>query len=160
MRDNLWKLLVDIKIAEYYFLFYSQRASKKRTIVSGLCALASASFVYTWYQTGILPLLWSILICLAQVVSILQPYFPYEKQLTAARYLHVDLSVLSFEIENIWYCSSKLNEDEMYNYFVKFREAQMKIENRFSTPDTFSLNKRIHSKAEQNAKIYLQNHFY
>ena len=58
------------------------------------------SFIY-FSQT--VPLLWAVLTLLCQIVSVLQPFFPYDLQVTAANYICTDLNALTREMEYTWH---------------------------------------------------------
>lgn len=75
MEETFWKMLVDYKIAEYYYKFYAEWAEKWRIIVSCICALASAACVVTWYQTSEYKLFLGAAIVIAQLISVCQPFF-------------------------------------------------------------------------------------
>lgn len=161
MEEQFWKMLVDFKIAEYYYQFYAIYAKRKKTAWSIVYALSSAGFVVGWFYTGSYHLLWGALIVLAQVLSVLQPFMPYDKQLRAACYIHQDMVPLNNRIGLTWLrINDGTKEKRISNWIQEFQDEYQRIEMRFANPNTFPQKLRLHKKAEENTHIYLRRYSY
>lgn len=157
MRNNLWNLLVRLKVDEYYFQLYTHRSKVWNTIVSVLCALSSAGCIVTWYYIGSFRYIAGAIIFLSQLLAIFQQYFPYAKRLSAARYIYSDISKLNVDayIDFI-----KMFEDtpdnEIIPVIAQIEGRYLEISQKYATPDLFPFNNRLLKKAEAYAKIYME----
>ncbi len=159
MYKKYWDMMEDFKIAEYYYQFYSISAKRRKKVVSFICTIASAAFIYSWYSGGKAPLLWAILIFAAQVVSVLQPLFPYEAQYHAACYICQDITLLLVDVEADWNMFTEETPDSEYiERIKKYQKTYIDIENRFASSGTFPACKCIHNKAQASAKTYLKRY--
>lgn len=157
MAQKYWDMFFDFKVSEYYYQLYSVHAHRQRNLLSALTTVGSAAFVLTWYQTGILPLLWGSLILIAQVLTALQPLLPFEKRMTAACYICSDLVHLNLEVEMEWYrFKIDSSEDEYREKIDRYRKEYDRIEERFSDPYTFPKHKRLFKEAQESAQIYFR----
>ena len=154
--QQYWQMYYDLKTNEYYYQLYAVHAGRQRDALSIICALGSAACVLSWYQSGVLPILWASLIVLAQVVSVAQPYLPFDKRLTSANYIHSDLSHLILEIEKTWYSFSEETPDhEVLETIAAYQEEYQRIEERFADANTFPPNQRL----LEQAKTFTKNFF-
>lgn len=159
LLEQFWEMLVDFKIAEYYYQAYALYASRRKMCLSIVYALSSVGFVVGWFYTGSCHLLWGALIVLAQVLSVLQPFMPYDKQLRAACYIHQDIVPLNNRIGLTWLSiNDNTSEKRISNWVQEFQDEHQRIETRFATPNTFPQNRRLHKKAEENTLIYLERY--
>ena len=157
LPQKYWNMFFEFKVAEYYYQLYSLHAKKQRDFLSGLTTIGSAAFILSWYQTEVFPLLWGSLILVAQILTALQPYLPFEKRLTAACYICSDLIHLNLEIELEWDNFSNDSSDEEYkDKTTYFRTEYARIEERFADSETFPKNKRIFKEAQKDDQIYFR----
>ncbi len=155
--ESFWRIFFDVKVASYYYQFYSVRSRRLKTVVSIICTLASSASIVSWYQSGRLHTLWAILIFLSQLAAVLQPFFPYEKQYHAACYIYEDLTELATDAERVWYSlTPDTSPEKINNHIQHFHEEMNRIESRFATADTFPQNMRLYKQAEENATIYFR----
>ena len=142
--QGFWEMYYDFKIVEFYYQFYAVRAGKQKDALSFLCALGSAACVISWYQSGVAPLLWASLILAEQIITVAQPYLPFDKSLIAANYIHSDVSWLVLKVEDTWYTFDTETPDEVIaekasNYQTEYQ----KIEERFAETRTFLPNEKL-----------------
>lgn len=160
MSQKYWDMFYDFKVATYYYQFYSVRSRRLKAIISVLCTLSSSAFVVSWYQTGKLHLLWATLILISQIISVIQPCFPYEKQYHAACYIHQDVDQLVTKVENTWSLFTQdTDSKEIHSYMQGYQEEYAKIETRFAQADLFPYNMRILKKAEETATTYFRRFY-
>ena len=155
MDQNYWDKFYDTKLASYYFQFYAQMAKRKKTCISAICILASSAFLFQMAQTSSFRPVWLVIVFLCQLVSILQPLFPFEKQYHAACYIYEDVNQLSSDIETYWRSISDETSDEELNRRIAFfSEKYDRIESRFASPDLFPHNEKVYSTAKKNTDKY------
>lgn len=160
MQKKYWDMFWDFKIAEYYYQFYAIRSSRQKGALSIFCAVGSATFVISWYQSGVAPLLWASLILAAQIISVAQPYLPFDKRLIAANYIHSDVSWMVLDIENTWNTFDAETPDEVFSEKISaFRAEYQRIEDRFAEANTVPQNLRLHRKAQSFTEVYFRRFY-
>lgn len=159
MSDKLWPLLVDFKIAERYYWYYIGDSKGRDDLISGICLLTSTASVSAWYIWKQFPLLWAVLIGLAQIISALKPLFPFYSRFMSARYIYQDISKLCIEAEHIWTTVNPGESATLEKYVTDFKRQYAEIESRFSTPDLFPIKTKLHTKAEKDANTYFSVHY-
>lgn len=154
MSDKFWSMLVDFKIAERYYWYYTNDSRMRNDLVSGICLLTSATGISAWYIWKRFPILWAILIALAQIVSVLKPLFPFYSRLIAARYIYQDIAALCIDAEYIWITVDSSATEDLEKHLREFTKRYTDIENRFSTPDLFPAKPKLHANAQKDAATY------
>lgn len=155
--ENYWRLFFDIKVAVYYYQLYAVKAQNWRRAVSVLCTVSSLACVVSWYQSGLCPLLWGSLIFASQLVSVLQPLFPYDAQLHSATCIYAGLKRLARDAENTWFSfDEETCPDKILEAIKRLSSDFGEIEAQFSSADTFPPNSRLHQKAEAFAMTYFR----
>ena len=157
MKREFWNMFFDLKVADYYYLNYCRLASRRRRRLSAILTVASMSFVGSWYFSQAMPWLWAILTVFCQIISVLQPFFPYEEQLHAADNICQDLDILLIDVEAEWLkLRYQDTPDDLDCRISQYRSKFNAIENRFSKKDTFPADHKLHRIAEENAFIYFK----
>ncbi|MBQ7524741.1 MAG: hypothetical protein IJT08_03995 [Alphaproteobacteria bacterium] len=157
MYQSFWNTFYDLKLASYYFQFYALKARRLKATVSAICILASSAFLLQMAQSSSFQPVWVVVVFVCQLVSVLQPIFPYEKQYHAACYIYEDVNQLCAEIEAYWRTISIDTSDEDLNkQIVWFSGKYDTIEDRFATADMFPQRKKIYEKAKKNTDIYFR----
>lgn len=155
MREKYWNMLFQFKLSENYFFRYYTSSLRKKNFISGICLLASASFVTTWAVSGVLPLLWAALIVIAQLLSVLQPLLPFDQRVINAEYLFKEISKLTIEAETTWLAFDNETTDKTYlKHYAEYTGRYLNIELDYSA-HIFPPNNRIHKSAETWANAYL-----
>lgn len=159
MAQQFWQNLVDVTIATFYYQYYAVHASRCRFWVSACCLISSSTFAFSWVYSQEHHMLFSILIFISQLISILQPLFPYSKQIHAAQYIFEDITQLRLDIEMKWMTiDTKTSEEELASSLNSFRRQYDQIENRFASAKTFPHKPHLHKKAQNDAKNYLRRY--
>lgn len=166
VRDLYWRTLGEMKYAELYFQLYAVRSNRIRKAISAVCLLSSLACVAAWAESDGSGVLWAALIAAAQLISALQPLFPYEERVTAAGYIYKDLSILVIEVESDWlFIANGIslhnddNQDERIAIRISdFRQRQLEIENKYAGVGTFPFNERLSKKARRIVEGYLRRY--
>lgn len=155
MRQKLWALIVDVKIAERYYWHYIGISKHYDHAISALCLFTSAASISTWYIWKVLPGFWAIIAATAQIISTFQPLFPFAKRVTAATYVQQDLQRLFLDMENAWdRYENGMSDKKVRELWTQFNQRYMDIENRFAPPELFPQKMKIHDKAQREAQTY------
>ena len=157
MYQSFWNKFYDTKLASYYYQFYALRARRGRTIVSALCLLASSVFLYQMTQSASFHMVWVIIVFICQLISIIQPLFPFEKQYHSACYIYQDVNQLCDSIEAYWRTvSDSTTDDELNQEIISISDQYDRIESRFATADLFPQRKRLFRRAKENTDQYFR----
>ena len=157
MYQSFWNKFYDFKLASYYYQLYALRARRERSIVSALCMLASSALLAQMTQSASFRFGWVVIVFLCQLVSVLQPIFPFEKQYYAACNIYQDVNQLCDKIEAYWRTVSDNTTDEELNQkIISFSEQYDKVETRFATADLFPYKKRLFLRAKDSTDTYFR----
>ena len=157
MRDKFWSMIVDFKVAEYYYTHYCTRSKRWSNLISAICFIASASSISAWCIWQQMPGLWAAILAVAQVVNVLKPLYPFDRRVNAANYLCQDIQTLLIDAEYAFaYGVYEIPDDELKGEMPDFLRRYAQIENRFSTADLFPHNHRVHNLAQSDASTYFE----
>ena len=160
MREKFWEMIVNFKIAERYYWYYTCDSKKWNNVITGICLLTSASSISACYFWKQFPIIWAVIIAAAQVVSVCKPLFPFDNRLVSARYIYQDIVDLMVDVEDIWGVDgSEITESDFKSELSKYVRRYNDIENRFSKPDLFPAKKRLHDKAQRDAALYFRSRY-
>ena len=155
-----WSKFVDLKIATYYYAQYIHHSNHRVIAINATCMIVSFTSVIA-FVSSLLPPLWSGLILLAsQVVSVLQPLYPYSNRLYASKCIYLELSSLERTAEaalNSYLCGAEL-ENSLNTVWEQLRDFST-IEEKFASPDLFPAKLRLHHKAERETQKYIDIHY-
>lgn len=160
MEEAYWRKFIDIKIAEEYFFLYGLHSRNCLIAINVFCFAVSCTGIAAWFN-HLNPTLSSIIVLIAQLVSILQTFYPYSERLYAAKLIHNEYKQQALIAEQTFnrYLYGGLKGEDLLSALKRLMNNTANIEDKFCSPDTFSRNKRLHSIAEQNVEKYLKIHF-
>lgn len=161
MKDAYWRQFIDIKIAEEYFFLYIHHSRRRVFALNALCLAVSCSGVFAWFANYLHPLLSSLIVLIAQIVSILQPLYPYSDRLYASDLIYREYKHQALLAEQTinHFLFGQLDEAE---FSAKLDQLQLDIDgivDKFCNPKTFPQNKRLHQVAQQHVTQYIDVHF-
>lgn len=161
MQETYWRQFIDIKIAEEYFFLYIHHSNLRVFALNAICLTASCYGVVVWFTNYFPPLLSGIIVLIAQIVSILQPLYPYSDRLYASELIYREYKHQALIAEQTLnhFLFGRLDETE---FSAKFDQIQLNIgviEEKFCGPKTFAQNKRLHKVAQQHVEQYIDVHF-
>lgn len=159
MAQKYWDLFVRVKVSEYYYQFYSVNSDRWRTFIQAMCLIASAclSFSISWAVNESLALLWSLFILFAQIISTLQPIFPFEDRVHAAENIQKEFSELALLMEQRWiFFHTETSEQVIRQYFLDYQQIADKIESRYAPQKTFPIKPRLHQRAQKYAEDFFR----
>ena len=90
----------------------------------------------------------SVIILLAQIISALQPIYPFGDRLYASKCIYEQLRQLALTVEqtfnNVQYGS--MNEEDLPAALAELQRTFASIESNIAAPDLFPRKKRLHQK--------------
>lgn len=156
MWEKYWLMYYEIKADSCYYQQYAVSSRNLKWLVSALCLFSTSATVYAWFQQFGRAQLWPVLALVFQVITVLQPLFPYESQNRSACYIAQDLEALLVEIElSLYGISGTTTDAEIAGMLSTYRREYEQIVNRFSRADTFTKSRRIMKKAEKEAREFI-----
>lgn len=161
MQEAYWRQFIDIKIAEEYFFLYIHHSNLRVFALNAICLTVSCSGVVAWLTNYLHPLLSSIIVLIAQIVSILQPLYPYSDRLYASELIYREYKHQALIAEQTLnhYLFGQLDETELSAKLDQLQLSIDGIEEKFCGPKTFTQNKRLHKVAQQHVAQYIDVHF-
>lgn len=161
MDEVLWRLFVDTKIAEFYFLFYAHRSNLYVFLLNAICSAASFSGIIAWITNNIDPLPASCIILFAQILCALQPLYPFSKRLYAANCIHTAYGETALRAEQLFnrYIYGSLKEKDLPDLVEELQREMAAIEGKLSSPSDFPQNMRFHKRAQDSTLQYIETHF-
>lgn len=157
MRDQFFRLYIDIKVAERYYCRYTDRSVLWNNVITGFCLLTSAATICSWPIWSEAPIIWAIFLAGAQVLAVLRPLFKSAARLSAAKYLLPELSELIDNVTSTWHeiqYVRTFSEQEIYDATRKYRAEFTAICERFASSELFPEKEALHKAAQEDAKIY------
>ncbi len=159
-RETYWAVLHDCKFKEYYLEAYSRYAKTVEAIISGFTMLASAGSIAAWAVWSRFPVVWSLIIMLAQAVQILRPLLPYSRRVTAAQYMLPELRIMAVQIETAWLrAESEEQATDYISLFERFRTQLISLDNKYLGMDVIPDKKRIRAHVEAETENHLRLFF-
>lgn len=161
MQESYWRQFIDIKIAEEYFFLYIHHSRHRVVALNAICLAASCSGVVAWFTSYLHPLLSGLIVLIAQIVSILQPLYPYSDRLYASELIYREYKHQALIAEQTLnhYLFGQLTETELFAKLDQLQLSATGIEEKFCGPKTFAQNKRLHKIAQKHVEQYISVHF-
>ena len=163
MKQICWEMYNDFIKFKHYFLIYNKKATIIDRILSiGIAVISSAS-VAAWLIWQQWTIVWALIIGIGNILSIIKPFLPYEKRLSAIKYILPSLKNLINDVE-YYYNSITLNEDnkneeDINDHIKRFKQTYTDLENKFIDNSIFPYNEKINSKAEKNTQNELKRKY-
>lgn len=160
VQEQYWKEIFQLKT---HIGFIELQLEKAERIDRGLkiaLAIASSSSIGAWVIWNQLSWIWAGIIAFSQVVSAVSPYLPYKNRIKAYSSLLHELEELMIQAEFKWHAiaEGKLTAAEINTARFEIRSAKQKsLKKHIQT--TIPTDGKLHSRAEQSARDYLNNFY-
>lgn len=161
MVDTYWNNLLDFKIAAQYFQLYANQSNRCQVLLSALCMIFSFTGVITWVNSTFPPSISILAVLASQVISVLQPLYPFGNRIYAAQYIYREYDKLALGAEqtlNGFYFGN-INEKQLISRLKTFQDIANEIESKYGDATLFPPKKRLHKLAQTQASDYLRSHF-
>jgi hypothetical protein len=160
MKTQIWATFCDVKYKAYLISILVNKYQKWDRNINIFTALASSTSVASWIIWEKYQLIWSIIIVLSQIVTVVKPYFPYFKYVRELSDRSQKIDSLSIDFEKLWhdFQVKTLNTNEASALYFNLKKSLNEILN-FGDDIIFSTSKNDEQKANQKMKVYLKNNF-
>ena len=160
LRDNIWATFCNMKYKGYLFELLVSRYQKIDRSVNIFLAVASSTSIAAWAIWQTLPLLWSTIIAISQVVTTIKPYFPYSKIIKELNSRCYKMDLLNIEYERFWnkVQRAKLNDDAIEQLYYDHNKTYAEVLN-FPDDLVFDTPKTIEDKANFKMKNFLKTYY-
>lgn len=161
MYKTYWREFVDALVAEQYYLLYIHHSKRRLMVINAICLIMSFTGVATWVSNIFDPRISSLIILVSQIISVLQPLYPYADRVHAANCILDELRPLTLEAEQIiqGYLFDLKKECDLFDELVSFQNRFSSIQPKFASSDLFPPKKGLHKRAEKATTQYLRIHF-
>lgn len=163
MRDQFFKLYVDIYVAQRYYCRYTQRSVIWNNIITSIGLLTSAATISSWAIWGSLSLVWAVLIASSQVFTVLRPMLKSSARLSAAKYLIPEMTRLLDNLADTWDEMNYVRDfpkDELFNVIHHYRHLYTEICEKYASSELFPEKVKLHKAAQEDANIYFSVHYH
>ena len=142
MRDKFFKMMTEFKVAEYYYQAVARATAIAKVIISGVCLLGTSGIAAMLGKLGAVPWFCSVILVVCQVITVLQPVFPFDRRNIAANYINGGVRALLADVEQTWnqIDIDLIGEEEICGLITKYRQQYDRIEMTFADPSTFTLS--------------------
>lgn len=157
-----WQNFVNLKVAQEYYFLYVHHSRQRSNLINGFCMVMSFTGVVTLVNNYLPTLAASLIVLIAQIISILQPLYPFGNRLYASNRIYKGISGLTVKAERTIneYLHGDCTEEMLSSSLTELQAEFPRIEEGFADPELFPHNRRLHKKAEQNVTTYIQSHFW
>ena len=159
--ESYWRTFVDIKIAEQYFSLYAIHSKRRLWAIDALCMIFSLTGIVSLINSYCSLFLSAVIILGSQIVSALQPLYPYSQRLYAAQCIYSEYTSLALTAEQTvnGYFYGNIKDDDLLPALERAQRERTDIDGKFCSVDLFPQKKRIHKAAEKATMQYLAVHF-
>jgi hypothetical protein len=156
-----WVELQALKAHVNYLELYQLRYENIERWIGILLAVASSASIGSWALWKDLALLWSVLIMLTQIISVVYKFLPFKSRLKPLSTAGIELSVLADDAEKGWYdvAQGELTEKEINEKRFTIRKRKSAIMKSAFGGIVLPENSALMQKAEEQMHKYFKSHY-
>lgn len=141
---------------ERYYWNYKQRAIRIDTAIKAFLVIVSLTNVAGLWVWNSLPKLWTVIACVAQVISASAYLFPQSEQVTSINYLLPELQSIQNRVDHDWESirSGELADNEINDLILQYSNELILLENKYTNGVSFPSSKGVQTKAEEEAAAH------
>jgi hypothetical protein len=160
MRNEIWNNLVKTKSQELNLAYYLEKYKKYNRGIEIFLVLATASSISAWVIWEKIPFLWSGIIAISQIISLVKPHFPLSDYILELHSKHKIAIDLNYQLEELYfkYQHKFITEKIAIKTYFSLKEKQKLIFD-FSRKIILSDNKKIKKRVEESMKIFLKSEY-
>lgn len=102
IRSDIWATFCNMKFKGFILSLLVSRYQKMDRNLNIFLAIASSGSIAVWAIWKELPLFWSSIIAISQVVTVIKPHFPYSKMIKELNSRCYKMDLLNIELERFW----------------------------------------------------------
>lgn len=160
MRDELFAYFVEAGHDLCYLRAYSIFTRRISNVYSGFLMLISAGGIVTLSCWAKYPVIWALIVVVAQILQVLKPLMQAPRQRAALKYIIQDTNVVFDEICTYWdtvgsYDPPLESDLQIASRIEGFKMQIRNSKNRFAADLDFPFNKRLDKVAKtENSKFF------
>jgi hypothetical protein len=160
MREQIWALLCDIKYKSYLSSILVYKYQRWDRNVNLYVAIASSSSVASWIIWSKYQLVWSTIIVISQLLTVIKPHIPFFKYVKELNQCSQKLDILSIDIEKLWHLLQykRTSIDKASDKYFDLKKGASEILS-FKDDTIFYASKKNVRKANERMKIFLKNNY-
>ncbi len=122
MRENYWNFYKKIAYQFFYYKRFQIFLNRLYWGITALCNLTAFSSIAAWGVWKSYPLVWSVLICITQLVQALYPRLPYNELRYPTTFMICSLDKLLTSIGHSWLKIDLYDytEEEIFEFIEKY----------------------------------------
>lgn len=153
MRELFWNMYQDIAYKKYYYEEHQRRSERLLFIARAACAVVSISSAVIWSIAQSMPILWALLIALAQIAQTMLNDLPWAEQLACLKYLVPELSKLLAEIDRDWMTQDYLglSDEELITKIHQYDDRFFALEDKYTSGVWFPVIQSVTDAATKAA---------
>jgi len=161
MQEKYWKYMVQIKAWIFYLDLYTENSYKWDKRINVISAIASSTSIAAWTIWQQFSYIWSVIIALSQVLTVIKEYMPYNKRLNILVPFMENIKFLYNKVEYNWYkvASGELTEEKINELLYTFKDEFTNIENKNLKEETLLENEIFKKIADKKTDFYFKNNF-
>ncbi|MGB7841162.1 MAG: hypothetical protein WBL21_00115 [Salinimicrobium sp.] len=156
MTETIWATLTDVRYKGFCLTYLMEKYKRRERNINLFLALISYGGILGWILNQHLPLLWASVIGVAQLFTIAEPYFPYNKYVEELNEKIPKIDFLVIELEELWR-KSENNSVDPQEVEARYYELRRRLQDplTYSKDAIFNFTKKIKNKALGKMETYL-----
>lgn len=163
-RTRYFAMYQTIKFKECFYSVHRRMSTKYKSIFSAVTILVSISSALAWSVSNSLPILWALLIAVAQLAQTLSGITPWADRLDALKYLLPETRALLLSVENTWneidlfpadYTSERINQKR-----AEYDRAFHDLEAKYIGTLHFPQKQSIINSAQEESELFFKNRYF
>lgn len=102
MRETYWNLYVKLVYKSCYYKYFQSLFGKINWILTIFCSVVSLSSIAAWGIWKTHSAIWSVLICVSQLIQAMFPKLPYNDLLSSTKFMISSLDKLLIQLKTDW----------------------------------------------------------
>ena len=161
MRETYWNLYVKLVYKSCYYKYFQSLFGKINWILTIFCSVVSLSSIAAWGIWKTHPAIWSVLICVSQLIQAMFPKLPYNDLLSSTKFMISSLDKLLIQLKTDWLKIQYLDstEEEILKLIKKHETSYSELVSQFFAVTYLPTIKYCEKKADRECNIYFHNNF-
>ncbi|MCP4662295.1 MAG: hypothetical protein GY856_43395 [bacterium] len=160
-QQRFWKELIELRGRVFYFQLYHIATERVDNALKIFLAIAANGSIAAWAVWSKAPMLWAGIVALAQLITVVKEYLPYQRRSKRLGNLISEFERIYLFAEGRWY---DVSEGHLANREINGLIQEIKKRNLVAVdrhPDLFPLPQRekLKNEAKQRAEEYFQSLF-
>lgn len=160
-QERYWKELVQLKIQSGYLNQYHIRSVAIDRAIKMFLAVASSGSIAAWAVWRQFPYVWAAIIAIAQVVTAVKAYLPYQRRIEGIVGLGSDIAQTLIFAEEHWFDVSEgdLYDDDIHALTMQVRKDRILAQDTHFKENPLPRNEKCVAAATDEADTYFRTFY-